>query len=97
MTVMTGCKNETSAVMKGLSIENNIAYDYVLSSSLSTAKGFASELGVSAAGSANTEEGVLSASAAILVDITKGEESASEALPGKHNEGVNRNGCTREC
>ena len=73
MTVMTGCKNETSAVMKGLSIENNIAYDYVLSSSLSTAKGFASELGVSAAGSANTEEGVLSASAAILVDITKGE------------------------
>ena len=34
MTVMTGCKNETSAVMKGLSIENNIAYDYVLSSSL---------------------------------------------------------------
>ena len=73
MTVMTGCKNETSAVMKGLSIENNIAYDYVLSSSLSTAKGFASELGVSATGSANTEEGVLSASAAILVDITKGD------------------------
>lgn len=71
--LLTGCKNETSAAMKGLSIENNIAYDYVLSSSLSTAKGFAAELGVSPAGSANTEEGVLSASAALLVDITEGK------------------------
>ncbi len=66
--VLTGCKSETSTAMNGLSIKNNIAYNYVLSSSLSTAKGFAADLAVSEAGSANTEEGVLSASAALLVD-----------------------------
>ena len=70
---LCGCKKETTDVMKGLSIENNIAYNYVLSTSLSTATGFASDLGVVGAFDSNTEEGVLSASAALLVDITDGE------------------------
>lgn len=70
---LTGCNKEAGTAMKGLSIENNIAYNYVLSSSLSTASGFASGLGVCPAGAGNTEEGVLSASAALLVDITTGE------------------------
>ena len=68
-----GCSKETGTTMKGLSIENDISYNYVLSSSLSMASGFAADLGVCTVGSADTEEGVLSASAALLVDITSGE------------------------
>lgn len=73
MFTLSGCKDETSAAMNGLSIENNIAYDYVLSSSLSTAKGFAADLAVSESGSSNTDDGAVSASAALLVDITDGK------------------------
>lgn len=68
-----GCSKETGTTMKGLSIENDISYNYVLSSSLSMASGFAADLGVCTVDSADTEEGVLSASAALLVDITSGE------------------------
>lgn len=70
---LSGCKKEAKSVMKELTIDNNIAYNYVLSTSLSTATGFAADLGVVSADEPNTEEGVLSASAALLVDITSGE------------------------
>lgn len=73
MAVLSGCKSETSVAMNGLSIKNNIAYNYVLSSSLSTAKGFASDLAVSPVGSTNTDDGTITASAALLVDITDGK------------------------
>lgn len=73
LAVSVGCKKEANVTMNGLSIENNIAYNYVLSTSLSTAKGFAADLGVVGAGDSNTEEGVLTASAALLIDITDGD------------------------
>ncbi len=71
--MLSGCKKETTSTMKALSIENDIAYNYVLSTSLSTATGFAADLGIVGAYDSNTEEGVLSASAALLVDVTSGE------------------------
>lgn len=68
---LTSCKGkENTAVMKELNLNNNIAYNYVVSSALSTADGFAKDLAVVNASEPNTDDTVLSCGAAILVDIT---------------------------
>lgn len=70
---ISGCeKKESPCSMNALSIENNIAYNYVLSTDLSTTEGFAANLGVADSHTIDIN-GEIQASAAILVDITTGE------------------------